>query len=94
LTNHRMYIRDATELLTVIWYDDLGDIRLADRDADRKPSAWGKLAAKLSRNRQKQELHIHRQNGTRFCTLKDRPDDRVKKVIYNFLLQMKSKAQG
>jgi hypothetical protein len=93
LTNHRMYIRDATELLTVIWYDDLGDIRLVDRSAGKKPGLWRKLVARLSSTRQKYELHIYRQNGSRFYTLGDRPDDRVKKVIYNFLLQMKSKSQ-
>jgi hypothetical protein len=94
LTNHRMYIRDATQLLTVVWYDDLGDIRLVDRDAGKKPSAWRKLFANLLRNPQKYELHIYRHNGSHFYTLRDRPDDRVKKVIYNFLLQMKSKTQG
>ena len=94
LTNHRMYIRDAMELLTVIWYDDLGDIRLVDRNAGKKPTLWRNMAAKLSRNQQKFELHIHRHNGNYFYTLSDRPDDSVKKVIYNFLLQMKSKSQG
>jgi hypothetical protein len=94
LTNHRMYIRDATGILTVVWYDDLGDVRLVDRDAGKKPSLWRVLVANLSRNPQKHELHISRHNGSHFYTLRDRPDDRVKKVIYNFLLQMKSKTQG
>ena len=94
LTNHRMYIRNASELLTVIWYDDLGDVQLVDRDAGKKPGALGKLFAMVSGDRQNYELHIHHQNGSPFYTLTDRPDDRVKKVIYNFLLQMKSKRQA
>ena len=94
LTNHRMYIRDATELLTVIWYDDLGDIRLVDRYAGKKPTLWRKLTLNLARKQQKYDLHIYRHNGNPFYTLRDSPDDRVKKVIYNFLLQMKSKTQG
>jgi hypothetical protein len=94
LTNHRMYIRDATELLSVIWYDDLGEIRLIDRDAEKKPGAWQKIAAKVSGKRHRYVLQIDRWNGKRFYTLDDRPDDRVKKVVYNFLRQMKSKSQA
>jgi DnaJ domain len=94
LTNHRMYVRDATDLLTVIWYDDLGEIKLVDRHAEKKPGAWERLAAKVTGNSQRFVLEIHRQNGTLFHALRDHPDDRVKRVIYNFLLQMKSKSQA
>jgi hypothetical protein len=93
-TNHRMYIRDATEILSVIWYDDLGEVHLIDREAEKKPGAWQRIAGKISGKRQRTALQIERQNGTRFYILDDRPDDSVKRVIYNFLRQMKSKSQA
>ena len=94
LTNHRMYIRNESELLSVIWYDDLGDVRFIDLDAGKKPGVWQRIAEQIAGKRQRYELQIDRQNGRHFYTLSDRPDDRVKKVVYNFLLQMKSKSQA
>ena len=94
LTNHRMYIRDETELLSVIWYDDIGELRLVDLEAGRKTGVWKKLAEQLSGRGQHFALAIDHLNGKHFYTLTDRPDDRVKKVVYNFLLQMKSKSQA
>lgn len=93
-TNHRMYLRDATGLLSVIWYDDLGEVQLIDLEREKKPAAWQRIAAKVSGRRQRHVLQIDRKNGSRFYTLDERPDDRVKKVIYNFLQQMKSKSQA
>jgi hypothetical protein len=93
-TNHRMYIRDATQLLSVIWYDDLGDVRLIDPEAGKAPGKWQRIASKIAGNRPRLILQIDRQNGTRFYVLDDRPDDRVKKVVYNFLRQMKSKSEA
>lgn len=94
LTNHRMYIRDANELLSVIWYDDLGEVRLIDLEAEKKPGAWQRIAARVTGKRQRYALQVDRHDGKRFYTLNDRPDDRVKKVVYNFLRQMKSKSQA
>ena len=93
-TNHRMYIRDETEILAVIWYDDLGEVTLIDKEKDKKPGTLKKIAEKISRRRQHSLLQIDRQNGMHFYTFDDRPDDRVKKVVYNFLQQMKSKSQS
>jgi hypothetical protein len=94
LTNHRMYIRDETELLSVIWYDDLGEIRLVDTEAGKKGRVWQRIVGQLGGRGQRFALEIDRHNGKHFYTLDDRPDDRAKKVIYNFLLQMKSKSQA
>lgn len=93
LTNHRMYIRDETELLSVIWYDDLGEVNLIDIAAGKKKGMWQRIAGQISGRGQRFALAIGRQDGKHFYTLEDRPDDRAKKVIYNFLLQMKSKSQ-
>ena len=93
LTGHRMYVRDSKGLLSVVWYSDLGSIRLVDRKS-QKQGAWERITEKLSGNTQRYSLQIDRLNLSRFQTLTDRPDDRVKKVVYNFLRQMKSNSQS
>jgi hypothetical protein len=94
LGNHKMYIRDASGILSVIWYVDLGDVNLVDRQAEKKPGAWQRIAENITGNVQRYALEINRLDGTRFRTLTDRLDDRVKKVVYNFLRQMKSNSQS
>jgi hypothetical protein len=92
LTAHRMYVRDSKGLLSVVWYSDLGSIRLVDRK-DEKQGAWQRIADKIVGNAQTCSLQIDRLDLGRFHTFTDRPDDRVKKVVYNFLRQMKSNSQ-
>ena len=93
LTKHRMYVRDASEILSVIWYADLGEVNLVDLEAKKKPGAWQRIAETIAGKAQRYSLQINRLDGSRFRVLTDRPDDRVKKVVYNFLRQMKSNSQ-
>jgi hypothetical protein len=93
LTDRRMLVRAASELLSVIWYADLGSIRLVDLN-EEKQGAWQRWVAKIAGKTQRYSLQIDRLDLSRFQTLVDRPDDRVKKVVYNFLRQMKSKWQS
>jgi DnaJ domain len=93
LTNHRMYIRDANEILSTVWYNDLDEIRLIDNHAGKQPSAWQRIAESVAGKGPRYTLEIGRYNGKHFYTLDERPSDRVKKVVYNFLRQMKSKTQ-
>ena len=93
LTKHRMLIRSASELLSAIWYADLGSIRLVDRKGE-KQGAWQRIAEKIAGKTQRYSLQIDRLDLSPFQALTDRPDDRVKKVVYNFLRQMKSNWQS
>jgi DnaJ domain len=93
LTKHRMFIRDASETLSVIWYSDLGDIKLVDLRKENA-GAWQRIAETIAGKAQRYSLHIKRLSGNLFRELTDRPDDRVKKVVYNFLRQMKSNSQS
>lgn len=93
LTAHRMYVRDHKGLLSVVWYSDLGSIRLVDRKGE-KQGAWQRIADKIAGKTQTCSLQIDRLNLSRFHTFTDRPDDSVKKVVYNFLRQMKSNWQS
>ncbi len=94
LTRHRVLIRDASDILSVIWYADLGEIELIDLQARKKPGAWQRIAETIAGKTQRYSLIINRLNGMQFSVLTDRPDDRVKKVVYNFLRQMKSNSQS
>jgi hypothetical protein len=94
LGNHKMYIRDASGILSVIWYSDLGELELVDLQAEKKPGAWQRIAETIAGKAQRYALHINRLDGSRFRVLTDHPDDRVKKVVYNFLRQMKSNSQS
>jgi len=94
LTNHRLFIRDASELVHVLWYADLGDIEYIDLNSTKDHRGWQRIVRWFSDREQRYVLRIQRRNGTEFYSLMDKPDDRVKKVIYNFLQQMKSESQS
>jgi hypothetical protein len=93
LTDHKMYIRDATDILHVIWYSDLGEITLTDLHTQRQPGTWQKLAAAIAGPPQHYSLRVATLSGGLFRELVEQPDDRIKKVIYNFLRQMRSETQ-
>lgn len=93
LTKHRMFVRDDSEILSVIWYSDLGSIRLLDRKGDKR-GTWQRIAETITGHAQRYSLQINRLDGTQFRELANEPDDRVKKVVYNFLRQMKSNSQS
>jgi hypothetical protein len=93
LTNHRMYIRDSTDILSVIWYADIGEVRLVDLQKE-KHGALQRIVEQIAGRANQYALEIHHLNGARFRVLNRQPDDRIKKVIYNFLRQMKSHSQS
>ena len=94
LTSHRMYMRDETRTIAVIWYTDLGEIKLVDQDASSNDSIWRRFRELIAGPVPRYSLQIHRLNGAHFYSLAGQTDDRVKKVIYNFLRQMKSQSQS
>ena len=93
LTNHRLFIRDSSELVHVLWYADLGEIQYIDRHAEKKRAFSHRLFGWLLDKERRFTLKIERRDSSEFYSLKDTPDDRVKKVIYNFLQQMRAKTQ-
>ena len=94
LTNHRLFFRDSSELVHVLWYADLGEIQYIDRHAEKKRTLRYRLFGWLLDKERRFTLRIQRRDGTEFYSLKESPDDRVKKVIYNFLQQMRAKSES
>jgi curved DNA-binding protein CbpA len=87
LSRHAIYLRDAQNLLSLLWYDDLGELRFVDQRRQGKLPLWHRLIEKISGTEQKYALEIYRSDGSLFYAIASQADDSVKKVIYNFLQQ-------
>jgi DnaJ domain len=88
-TNHRIFVRDAMNVISLLWYYDLGEVLFADNHADTKSGIWRKIVRNFQSDQQRYSLQINRHNGTHFYSIEGQVNDNIKKVIYNFLLQMK-----
>jgi DnaJ domain len=86
-TSRGLVVRDALNMVSLLWYADLGEVRIADRRREGRLGLWHTFLERLSRTEQKFTLEIFRGNGTLFHAFGSQVDDSVKKVIYNFLQQ-------
>ena len=93
LTCEAILIRDARNLISLLWYAHLGDVRLIDKRRHGRLGMWRSILERLSGIEQKYVLEIWRENGTLFQSIAGQVDDNVKKIIYNFLQQQRSKAR-
>jgi hypothetical protein len=93
LANHAIIVRNSLNIVSLLWYSDLGEIKLVGRRKEGKLGVWQKLAEKISGPQPNYSLQIGRRNGTHFYTLAGQVDDSVMKVIYNFLLRQKFQPQ-
>jgi DnaJ domain len=94
LTNYRVLVRNALNIVAFLWYGDLGDIRFIDLHRHGKSRIWVSIVDQLLKLDPKYSLEIYRRNGTFFHSIAGEADDSVKKVIYNFLLQKKSQMRS
>jgi DnaJ domain len=89
LTSYRIFVRDALNVISLLWYTDLGDVLFLSQQKQGKARLWQKFVWYLWGTKEKYSLVIKRHNGAHFFSIDSQTDDRVKKVIYNFLLKMK-----
>ena len=89
LTSYRIFVRDALNVISLLWYTDLGDVLFISQQKQREPAIWQRFIKSVWGTKEKYSLVIKRYNGAQFFSIDGQADDRVKKVIYNFLLQMK-----
>jgi hypothetical protein len=89
LATRGIMMRDARNIISVLWYADLGEINLIDRNKGGKPSSWQKFMGGLSGSQPGYELQINRSNGVNFCAISSQVDDSVKTAIYDFLMNQK-----
>jgi hypothetical protein len=88
-TSHGVFVRDALNMVSLLWYEDLGELRLVDKRKNGKLSLWRQIVERLSGTEQKYTLEIYRRDGRLLHTVASQVDDSIKKVIYNFLQQKK-----
>ncbi|MGA7341900.1 MAG: J domain-containing protein [Terracidiphilus sp.] len=90
LTCHGIFVRDAHQIVSLLWYAHLGEIKLVDKRKNGKLGLRHRIVEKLSGTEQKYSLEIDRHDGTHFFSIAGQVDDSVKKVLYNFLEQRKA----
>jgi hypothetical protein len=88
LTNYRIVVRNALNIVAFLWFTDLGPVGFIDRLTHGKHRLWKSMVEAIGLD-PKYSLVIDRHNGSHFHTIASEADDRVKKVIYNFLLKQK-----
>lgn len=88
-TCHGLFVRDSLGILSLLWYSDLGEIRLVDKRRNGRLGLWPRFIERLSGTEQKYVLEIFRRDGTPFHSIASQLDDSLKEVIYKFLQQMK-----
>lgn len=93
LTELGIMVRDARKIVSLLWFRDLGEINLIDKQKPGKSGLWQSLFEGGSSSQSKGVLEIYRNNGTLFYSLSGHADDSVKKVIYDFLQRKKNQPQ-
>jgi hypothetical protein len=93
LTSYRIIVRNALNIVAFLWFTDLGEVGFIDRLTHGKHPLWQSLIETMGLE-PKYSLVIGRHDGSHFHTIAGEADDRVKKVIYNFLRQIQSKKRS
>jgi len=92
-TQDGIFFRDQRQIISLLWYHHLGQITLVDQRKQGKLSFRQRIAERVSGFEQKYALQVYRSDETPFCSICSEVDDSVKKVMYMFLLQMRSRAR-
>ena len=92
LTSYRLVVRNALNIVAFLWFSDLGEIGFIDRLTHGKPHLWRSIVEALGMQ-PRYSLVITRHDGSHFHTIANEADDRVKKVVYNFLRQIQSQTR-
>jgi hypothetical protein len=85
-------VRDAQNIVSLLWYKDLGEINLIRRQEPSKPGMWQSLVGGISGSQPKCMLQIVRNNGALFYSLADHVEDSVKTAIHDFLQLKKNQS--
>jgi len=93
LTSYRIIVRNALNIIAFLWFTDLGTVGFIDRLTHGKHRLWQSLVETMGLE-PKYSLVINRHDGSHFHTIAGEADDRVKKVIYNFLRQIQAKKRS
>jgi hypothetical protein len=93
LSRSGIMVRDGRNIVSVVWYADLGAVDLIDRSRPGK-STWQKFVGKIGGLPEGYVLQICRNNGALFYSLSSETSDAVKSTLHSFLLRKKLEAQS
>ena len=85
LATHGLMQRDALQIISLLSYADVGEVRLADRRNDGSAGWWQKLLWMLADTGPVYALEIYRRDGTLFCAIERAIEDCAKAALYRFL---------
>jgi hypothetical protein len=88
LTNRGILVRDTRNVLSLLWYKDLGELAYTEKGSAGKSVFW----QQISGGGPKRSLQIHRSDGNHFFSIPDAVDDNIKEVLHNFLSRQKMQA--
>jgi hypothetical protein len=88
-----MIMRDGRNIVSLLWYKDLGEVSLVDKGESGKSGLWQKFSGTLAGGQSQCQLRIFRNDNFLFLALPDKVDDNAKRVIYDFLLRQRDQAQ-
>ncbi len=90
--NRGIMVRNARNLVSLLWYKDMGELRWIEGQGASKSGSWQKIIGNLSGSPSGCQLHINRGDGALFLSLTDQVEDAVKRTLYNFFLDRKAQA--
>jgi hypothetical protein len=92
VSSRGIMVRNARNIVSLLWYKDMGEIRWIEGQKENKSGSWHKLLGNLSGGQAGCQLVINRGDGTLFLSLTDQVDDSVKRTLYNHFLGARAKA--
>ena len=78
-------MRDARNVMSLLWYKDMGELAYTDKGRTGKAAFWQQISGGQS----KRSLEIYRSDGNHYFSIPGAVDDNVKEVLYNFLSRQK-----
>ena len=66
LASHAIMVRNAHHVVSLLWYSDLGEIKLVDRRRNGKLSPWQELVGRICGSQPNYSLQIYRRDGSHF----------------------------
>jgi hypothetical protein len=85
VASHGLMCRDALQIVSLVSYADVGEVRLVDRRSGARTGWWQKMMWALADLGPMFALEILRRDGTAFCAIDNPTEDRVKTALYRFI---------
>ena len=93
VATHGLIARNALQIVSLVSYADVGELRLFDRRTDAGTEWLQRMLWKLADAGPMIALEILRRDGSLFCAIDNPIEDRVKTALYRFIETKKRQLQ-